>query len=68
MHPDAEAYDIEHGVRHPTKGLAYKHNHIPINRPCDWCGKIVEKHGCNIHTECVKLEFEMYAKLLKDKE
>jgi CRISPR/Cas system-associated protein Cas10 (large subunit of type III CRISPR-Cas system) len=46
MHEKAKKWDEEHP------------NQPPINRPCDWCGEIVER-GL-IHESCLKKEQELY--------
>jgi CRISPR/Cas system-associated protein Cas10 (large subunit of type III CRISPR-Cas system) len=46
MHEKAKKWDEEHP------------NQPPINRPCDWCGEIVER-GL-IHESCLEKEQELY--------
>jgi len=37
---------------------------IPKNRPCDWCGEVVETGY--IHPECFKEELKLYRKIWYD--
>ncbi|MDP2930117.1 MAG: hypothetical protein Q8N56_00705 [bacterium] len=52
MHPEAKKWD----EKNPGKK--------PRNRPCDWCGKIIEKGY--IHKECLEKEEKLYLEIFND--
>lgn len=56
MTPIAAEWDRKHrnSVEHHT---VKDGKFIPINRPCDWCGRAVAEGW--IHPECAKKEREM---------
>jgi hypothetical protein len=59
MHPAAKQWDIDHGfvpAEWPHGGT--KDRPVPENRPCYWCGCVVEKGY--IHEECAKKEREVW--------
>jgi hypothetical protein len=56
MHENAMKWDKEHNVDNSfaTGRESAKGKSIPENRPCDWCGKLVDKGY--IHEKCAKEE------------
>jgi hypothetical protein len=65
MHKLAEQWDIEHGFV-PSKAIVGPPTPpgrpVPENRPCDWCGEMVEKGY--VHDECSKKEAEFWLDIL----
>ena len=53
MHENAAAWDKKN--KHTASAYVVENDIlIPINRPCDWCGKPVEKGY--LHDECMEPE------------
>ena len=62
MHDLAEKWDDEHGI---TKFVAKKMSEsgdLPKGRPCDWCGKAVDRGW--IHEKCADEERGFWLDLL----
>ena len=61
MHENAAKWDIVNGKR-VSAHIIVDDKFIPINRPCDWCGRTVEKGY--IHETCQKEEASFYIDIL----